>query len=103
MSDNKAYYQTSTRCFLGSMRSETEYAHQKDDCHHTKLHLLHTLCSPSGRNTARATVGGEFPSRTLSIVRRVPKFHHSSLFRKPPSHPVRSDFPSTVGGSSYFP
>ncbi len=39
--------------------------------------------SSSGRNTARATVGGEFPSRTLSIVRLVPKFPHGSRFRKP--------------------
>ena len=27
--------------------------------------------------------------------------HHSSRFRKPPSHPGRSDFPSPVGSSSF--
>jgi len=33
--------------------------------------LLH-VPAPSGRNTARATVGGEFPTGTLSVVPRVP-------------------------------
>jgi hypothetical protein len=28
-------------------------------------------------------------------------FHHRSRFRKPPSHPGRSDFPSPVGGSNF--
>ncbi len=32
--------------FLVNMRSEAEYDHQKDDWHHTELHLLHTLYAP---------------------------------------------------------
>jgi hypothetical protein len=51
----------------------------------------------SGRNTARATVGREFPSCTLSVYAAGSSFRHSSRFRKPPSHPGRSDFPSPVG------
>ena len=51
----------------------------------------------SGRNTARATVGREFPSCTLSVCAAGSSFRHSSRFRKPPSHPGRSDFPSPVG------
>ena len=35
--------------FLMSMRNEVEHAHQKDDCHHTELHLLHALDSPDLR------------------------------------------------------
>ncbi len=35
--------------FLGSLRSGAKYVHQKDSCQHTKLHLLHTLCSPDLR------------------------------------------------------
>ncbi len=37
--------------FLVSLRRETEYDHQKDDCHHTELHLLHTLYSTDLRFT----------------------------------------------------
>jgi hypothetical protein len=51
----------------------------------------------SGRNTARATVGREFPSCTLSVCAAGSSFRHRSRVRKPPSHPGRSDVPSPVG------
>ncbi len=51
----------------------------------------------SGRNTARATVGREFPTCTFSVCAAGSSFRHSSRFPKPPSHPGRSDFPSPVG------
>ena len=34
----------------------------------------------------RAAVGGEFPARALSMREAGSSFHHSSRFRKPPSH-----------------
>src|SRR4029434_7501887 len=42
----------------------------------------------SGRNTARATVGGEFPSYTLSVVQRVP---HSTMVHVSASPPLIPD------------
>jgi hypothetical protein len=56
-------------------------------------------CMPrsSGRNTARATLGREFPTCTFSVCAAGSSFRHRSRFRKPPSHPGRSDFPSPVG------
>jgi hypothetical protein len=51
----------------------------------------------SGRNTARATLGREFPTCTFSVCAAGSSFRHRSRFRKPPSHPGRSDFPSPVG------
>ena len=51
----------------------------------------------SGRNTARATLGREFPTCTFSVCAAGSSFRHSSRFRKPPSHPGRSDCPSPVG------
>jgi hypothetical protein len=38
----------------------------------------------SGRNTARATLGGEFPSRTLSVVQRVPSSTVDHVSASPP-------------------
>ena len=55
----------------------------------------------SGRNTARAAVGGEFPRRTLSVVRRDPSSTIAHVSASPPSHPGQSDFPSPVGSSSF--
>src|SRR5262245_2412827 len=41
----------------------------------------------SGRNTARATVGGEFPSYTLSVVQRVPNSPVVHVSASPPLIP----------------
>ena len=53
--------------------------------------------SASGRNTARATLGREFPTCTFSVCAAGSSFRHSSRFRMPPSHPGRSTFPRPVG------
>ena len=42
---------------------------------------------PSGRNTARAAVGGEFPTRTLSVVRRDPSSTIAHVSASPPLIP----------------
>ena len=57
----------------------------------------------SGRRAARATLGGGFPTRTLSICAAGSHFPMVHVSAQPPSHPGRSDFPSPVGGSSQFP
>jgi len=57
----------------------------------------------SGRRAARATLGGGFPTRTLSICAAGSQFPIIHVSAQPPSHPGRSDFPSPVGGSSHFP
>ena len=46
-------------------------------------------CRPlqSGRNTARAAVGGEFPTRTLSVVRRDPSSTIAHVSASPPLIP----------------
>ena len=41
----------------------------------------------SGRNTARAAVGGEFPTRTLSVVRRDPSSTIAHVSASPPLIP----------------
>jgi hypothetical protein len=51
----------------------------------------------SGRNTARATLGREFPTCTLSVCAAGSSCRHRARCRKPPSHPGRSDCPSPVG------
>ena len=43
--------------------------------------------SPSGRNTARATVGGEFPTGALSIAPRVPRSTIAHVSASPPLIP----------------
>ena len=43
--------------------------------------------TPSGRNTARAAVGGEFPTRTLSVVRRDPSSTIAHVSASPPLIP----------------
>ena len=43
--------------------------------------------SPSGRSTARATVGGEFPTLTLSVVPRVPSSPIAHVSASPPLIP----------------
>ena len=57
----------------------------------------------SGRSTARAAVGGEFPVRTLSVVRRVPSSAIAHVSASPLCHPGRSDFPSPVGDHNFPP
>ncbi len=57
----------------------------------------------SGRSTARAAVGGEFPARTLSVVRRVPSSAIAHVSASPLCHPGRSDFPSPVGDHDFPP
>jgi hypothetical protein len=52
---------------------------------------------PSGRSAARMTLGREFPPPALSICEAGASFSHSPRFRKPPSHPGRSAFPSPGG------
>jgi hypothetical protein len=51
----------------------------------------------SGRNTARATLGREFPTCTFAVCAAGSSCRHSSRFHKPPSHPGRSDVPRPVG------
>jgi hypothetical protein len=58
---------------------------------------------PSGRRAARATLGGGFPTRTVSMCAAGSQFPLVHVSAQPPSHPGRSDFPSPVGGSSWFP
>ncbi len=60
-------------------------------------------CLWSGRNTARAAVGGELPVRTLSVVRRVPSSAIAHVSASPLCHPGRSDFPSPVGDHDFPP
>ena len=48
-------------------------------------HIEHAR--PSGRNTARAAVGGEFPTRTLSVVRRDPSSTIAHVSASPPLIP----------------
>jgi hypothetical protein len=48
------------------------------------------------RTAARATLGGEFPARALSIREVGSSFHHGPRFRRPPCDPERGDFPSPV-------
>ena len=57
----------------------------------------------TGRNTARAAVGGELPVRTLSVVRRVPSSAIAHVSASPLCHPGRSDFPSPVGDHDFPP
>ena len=59
--------------------------------------------APSSRRTARATVGGGFPTRTLSVCAAGSQFPIVAVSVQPSSHPGRSDFPSPVGGDSYSP
>src|SRR5207302_10480664 len=48
------------------------------------------------RTAARATVGGEFPTRALSIREVGASFHPGPRFRRPPCDPGRWAFPSPV-------
>ncbi len=57
----------------------------------------------SSRRAARATLGGGFPSRTLSVCAAGSQFPMIAVSVQPSSHPGRSDFPSPVGGDSYSP
>ncbi len=54
-----------------------------------------------GRIAARASVGGEFPICTLSVVQRDPSSPIDHVSAKPPSHPGQSAFPSPVVDHSY--
>jgi hypothetical protein len=56
-------------------------------------------CMPrsSGRNTARATLGREFPTCTFAVCAAGSSFRHRSRVRKPPSPPGRSACPRPVG------
>jgi hypothetical protein len=49
--------------------------------------LRTTRASCRDRNAARATVGREFPTCTLSVVQAGASFHRGSRFRKPPCDP----------------
>jgi hypothetical protein len=63
------------------------------------------ICSyvrTSSRRTARATVGGGFPARTLSVCAAGSQFPIVAVSVQPSSHPGRSGFPSPVGGGSFF-
>ena len=53
----------------------------------------------SGRNAARMTLGGGFPTRTFRSCGGFP-VPHSPRFRKPPSHPGRSVFPSPLAATT---
>jgi hypothetical protein len=55
----------------------------------------------SSRRTARAILGGGFPSRTLSVCAAGSQFPMIAVSVQPSSHPGRSDFPSPVGGDSF--
>ncbi len=55
------------------------------------------------RNAARITVGRELPTRTLSVVRRVPISTIVYVSASPPFHAGRSDFPSPVGDHGISP
>jgi hypothetical protein len=48
------------------------------------------------RTAARATLGGEFPARALSIREVGSSFLHGPRFRRPPCAPGRSDVPRPV-------
>ena len=48
------------------------------------------------KSAARTTVGGEFPTRALSIGEVGASFHHGPRFRRPPRDPGRWAFPSPV-------
>ena len=52
---------------------------------------------------ARAILGGGFPTCTLSVCAAGSQFPIIHVAIQPSSHPGRSDFPSPVGGDSYFP
>ncbi len=58
--------------------------------------LLVTPCTWD-RSATHAALGGELPTRTLSIVRRVPSSTLTHVSASPPFHPGRSDF-SRHGG-----
>jgi hypothetical protein len=49
----------------------------------------------------RAPVGEGFPSLPFRLCRAGSQFRHGSRYRKPPSHPGRSDFPSPVGSHGF--
>ena len=51
---------------------------------------------------ARAILGGGFPTCTLSVCAAGSQFPIFHVSIQPSSHPGRSDFPSPVGGDSYF-
>jgi hypothetical protein len=55
----------------------------------------------SSRRTARAILGGGFPTGTLSICAAGSQFPMIGVSVQPSSHPGRSDFPSPVGGGSF--
>ena len=54
-----------------------------------------------GRIVARASLGGEFPIFTLSVVQRDPSSSIDHVSTKPPSHPGQSAFPSPVVDHSF--
>ncbi len=49
--------------------------------------VANAVRNSSGRNTARAAVGGEFPTRTLSVVRRDPSSTIAHVSASPPLIP----------------
>jgi hypothetical protein len=49
------------------------------------------------RNTAHAALGGEFPTRTLSIVRRVPNSTITHVSASPPTIPDGRISPAQAG------
>jgi hypothetical protein len=53
------------------------------------------------RSAAHAALGGEFPTRTLSIVRRVPSSTMTHVSASPTFHPGRPDFQGPVVDSAY--
>ena len=61
---------------------------------------VESLLQKSGRNMARAALGGSDRQALFRLCRGflVPP---SPRFHKPPSHPGRSDFPRPVGSSSF--
>jgi hypothetical protein len=61
------------------------------------------LINGRDRSVARAALGGELPTRTLSVERRDPNSTIAHVSASPPFHPGRSDFPSPVGDHGISP
>ena len=83
---------------LGTEMGEAVDAAHKKGIVHRDLKPANIMVS--GRDTTRAALGMAW---LFQRFRGTCPFshHHSSRFRKPPSHPGRSDFPSPVGSSSF--
>jgi len=65
--------------------------------------IFRHLINGRDRSAARAALGGELPTRTLSVERRDPNSTIAHVSASPPFHPGRSDFPSPVGDHGISP